>query len=67
MLEMAFKEQVIAREVMEKEVLNQSDVNGMLVEKLSAILRKLDSLNDQYRIMRMSLTSVENRVQSDGK
>ena len=67
LLEMAFKEQVIARETIAKEVINQSDVNSHLNQKLDIFLEKLEHIANKYRQLEVRIEQVSARVHSDGK
>ncbi|XP_041352185.1 uncharacterized protein LOC121370785 isoform X1 [Gigantopelta aegis] len=65
LLEMAFKEQVIARESIAKEVINQSDVNSHLNDKLDIFLEKLELISNKNRLLEVRLEQVTARMHSD--
>lgn len=67
LLELAFKEQVVAREAMAIGVQNQSDINIILYKKLSTVIDKLDHLEKRYDSLGKSVSNLNIRVQSNGK
>lgn len=67
LLEMAFKEQVVARETIIKEVSNQSDVNSSLEKKLTIFLQRLSQLDSHIHSLEVRLEELTNRLHSDGR
>ncbi|XP_046556734.1 LOW QUALITY PROTEIN: uncharacterized protein LOC124265956 [Haliotis rubra] len=67
LLEMAFKEQVVARETIVKEVSNQSDVNSSLEKKLTLFLQRLSQLDSHIHRLETRLEELTNRLHSDGR
>ncbi|KAK7487746.1 hypothetical protein BaRGS_00021013, partial [Batillaria attramentaria] len=65
LLEMAFKEQVVAREVIAQEVSNQSDSNLMIEQKLLAFLRRLDEVENLVRRVENRQQELSARLYSD--
>ncbi|XP_071113363.1 uncharacterized protein [Haliotis cracherodii] len=65
LLEMAFKEQVVARETIIKEVSNQSDVNSSLEKKLTIFLQRLSQLDSHIHSLEVRLEELTNRLHSD--
>jgi len=67
LLEMAFKEQVVARETIEREVNNQTDLNWFLNEKLGDFTAKLDNLTSHYTLMEKRIAGIASKLRSDGE
>ena len=67
LLELAFKEQVFARESIAREITNQSDVYGALETKLVMFLEKLDNMSIQFHKLDARFKDLSARVYSDGK
>ncbi|ESO84850.1 hypothetical protein LOTGIDRAFT_168339 [Lottia gigantea] len=65
LLEMAFKDQVVARLSIEREVSNQSYVNLLLDKKLAAFHERLDNMNMKYRLLERRLDEISSRLYSD--
>lgn len=67
LLEMAFKEQVVARESLEREINNQTDTNVYLNHRLSLFLIKLDNISKHCNMLESKLAEISSRIRSDGK
>jgi hypothetical protein len=67
LLEMAFKEQVTARETIEHAVNNQSNANMFTTGRLSELISKIQNLTMSYEEMDKRVTSLSRRLFSDGK
>ncbi|XP_076467173.1 uncharacterized protein LOC143298242 isoform X2 [Babylonia areolata] len=65
LLEAAFKEQVLAREMMAQEVSNQTDSNLLIERKLQAFLRKVDEVEKMVRKLENRLNELSTRLHSD--
>lgn len=63
---MAFKDQVVAREAMAQEVVNQSDLNGVLDQKLSIFINKVEDLHLRINKVENKLLDLHARINSDG-
>ena len=63
---MAFKDQVVAREAIAQEVVNQSDLNGVLDEKLSVFINKVEDLHVRMNTVENRMVDLHTRVISDG-
>ena len=66
LLELAFKEQVFARESIAREITNQSDVYGELESKMAIFLEKLDNMSTQFHVLDAKLKTLSSRVYYDG-
>lgn len=66
LLEMAFKEQVYARETIVREINDQSDIYGTLERKLTIFLGKLDNVTKEYAQLEFKYKELSERVNSDG-
>jgi hypothetical protein len=66
LLEIAFKEQVFARETIVREINDQSDVYGSLDRKLALFLEKLDNVTHEYVNLELKYKELSSRVDSDG-
>ena len=66
LLELAFKEQVFARESIAREITNQSDVYEMLDSKVALFLQKLDNMSWQFQKLDTKLKTLSARVSYDG-
>ena len=67
LLELAFKEQVFARESIAREITNQSDVYGVLETKITLFLEKLDNMSFEFHKLDRKFKDLSSRVYSDGK
>ncbi|KAL3881361.1 hypothetical protein ACJMK2_027810 [Sinanodonta woodiana] len=65
LLEVAFKEQVYARESITREVFNQSDINKLLNAKLTIFLEQLNNLSHRYNDLELKYKELSSRVYSD--
>ncbi|KAK3577399.1 hypothetical protein CHS0354_032247 [Potamilus streckersoni] len=65
LLEVAFKEQVYARESIAREVFNQSDLNKLLNAKLAMFLQQLNNLSHKYNDLELKYKELSTRVHSD--
>ncbi|GAB1598907.1 uncharacterized protein LOC115232463 [Argonauta hians] len=65
LIEMAFKDQVVAREAMAQEVVNQSDLNGVLDQKLSVFINKVEDLHQQIDRVENKILDIHARINSD--
>ncbi|XP_045197669.2 uncharacterized protein LOC123552241 [Mercenaria mercenaria] len=65
LLEMAFKEQVFARETIAREINDQSDIYGSLDRKLALFLEKLDNVTHEYANLESKYKELSARVNSD--
>ena len=66
LLELAFKEQVFARESIAREITNQSDVYEILDRKVALFLQKLDNMTWQFQKLDTKLKTLSARVSYDG-
>ena len=66
LLELAFKEQVFARESIAREITNQSDVYEILDSKVALFLQKLDNMSRQFQKLDTKLKTLSARVSYDG-
>ena len=66
LLELAFKEQVFARESIAREITNQSDVYEILDSKVALFLQKLDNMSWQFQKLDTKLKTLSARVSYDG-
>lgn len=66
LIEMAFKDQVVAREAIAQEVVNQSDLNGVLDQKLSVFINKVEDLHLRMNKLENRMLDLHARVISDG-
>ena len=66
LLEIAFKEQVFARETIVREINDQSDIYGSLDRKLALFLEKLDNVTQEYVNLESKYKELSTRVNSDG-
>ena len=66
LLELAFKEQVFARESIAREITNQSDVYELLDSKVALFLQKLDNMSWQFQKLDTKLKTLSSRVSYDG-
>lgn len=67
LLELAFKEQVFARETIAREISNQSDVYEVLESKMTLFLEKLDNMSAEFNKLDKKLKDLSARVYSDGR
>ncbi|XP_025097659.1 uncharacterized protein LOC112565971 isoform X2 [Pomacea canaliculata] len=65
LLEMAFKEQVVAREMIAQEVSNQSDSNSAIEQKLGTFLRRLEQVENMIRMLETRQQELTARLHSD--
>lgn len=65
LIEMAFKDQVVAREAIAQEVVNQSDLNGVLDQKLSVFINKVEDLHLRMNKLENRMLDLHSRVISD--
>ncbi|KAL4233012.1 hypothetical protein ACF0H5_007698 [Mactra antiquata] len=65
LLELAFKEQVFARETIAREINDHADVYGSMDRQLMMFLEKLDNVSNAYAQLEMKYTDLANRVYSD--
>ena len=66
LLELAYKEQVFARESITREITNQSDIYGDLETKMTLFLEKLDNMSFEFQKLDKKLNELSSRVYSDG-
>ena len=66
LLELAYKEQVFARESITREITNQSDIYGGLETKMALFLEKLDNMSFECLKLDKKLNDLSSRVYSDG-
>ncbi|KAL8611370.1 hypothetical protein ACOMHN_014425 [Nucella lapillus] len=65
LLEAAFKEQVLAREMMAQEVTNQTGSNQLIEHKLHAFLRRVEEVERNVRKLEGRLNELSTRLHSD--
>ncbi|XP_069125399.1 uncharacterized protein [Argopecten irradians] len=65
LMEMAFKEQVVARETIEREVNNQSDLNTYLNDKLALFNEKLENISKHYEHMELRVSQLASKLRYD--
>ncbi|KAK6169206.1 hypothetical protein SNE40_020302 [Patella caerulea] len=65
LLEMAFKDQVVARLSIEREVNNQSYVNLLLDKKLASFIDRLEKMNKRYQHLEKRFDDISARLYSD--
>ncbi|WAR08931.1 hypothetical protein MAR_018889 [Mya arenaria] len=65
MLEVAFKEQVFARETIARGIIDQSDVYVSMDKKLEEFLAKMDNISTQYAELESKYKHLEGRIYSD--
>ena len=66
LLELAYKEQVFARESITREITNQSDIYESLETKMTLFLEKLDNMSFEFQKLDKKLQDLSSRVYSDG-
>lgn len=67
LLEMAFKEQVFARETIVRDINDQSDIYGSLDSKMTMFLEKLNNVTMEFTALETKYKLLSARVHSDGK
>lgn len=65
-LELAFREQVFARETISREITDQSDVYEEIDKKLGIFLEKLENMTNKYADLESKYKLLSDRVYSDG-
>lgn len=66
LLEVAFKEQAAARELISLEVNNQSNINSLLNSQLTLFLNRVEQISLDCRKLEKKFSDLSTRIQSDG-